>query len=315
MAGFVAGMGRRRKVRSTPFREKNGRFPFNASGVVQVDPRRFVFIDNKDPTAFFEMTLDHHDGAVERIRRRPLAGLAPGMLGDPEGLTRADVRGETVLIASSSLCVTGRQVSDGLVRVRYVPEGDLPTEAMHGFRAWLLAHEPTLAAAGMREPDAGGLNIEGLAWDPRRSVLLFGLRGPATSGLITVVQVPVDAGAAAWTTEALGAPTVAHARTPRPRAEQGIRDISYDTHAGRFLLLLGRSTSNGKDPFQLCTWNGTSETVRALDTTFHRTAKPEGVTAFSAHGEQKLLLVDDSGGYAVLGAPGQEKNSFDGLES
>lgn len=35
-AGRVGG---RKKVRSTPFREKNGTVPFNALGVVQVVPR------------------------------------------------------------------------------------------------------------------------------------------------------------------------------------------------------------------------------------------------------------------------------------
>ena len=95
---------------------------------------------------------------------------------------------------------------------------------------------PSLAAAGQREPDAGGLNIEGLAWDPRTRTLLFGLRGPADPGSITVIRVPVDAtGVAPWNTEALGAPSIVHARIPRSNAKQGIRDISYDEQTGDFL--------------------------------------------------------------------------------
>ena len=88
-------------------------------------------------------------------------------MGDPEGLTRVDVDGETFLIAASSLCFrdadgSGQQdINDGLVRVRYTAEGDLHAEAMLGFRSWLLSHEPSLAEAGELEPDAGGLNIEG----------------------------------------------------------------------------------------------------------------------------------------------------------
>ena len=38
----------RRKVKATPFPEENGNVPFNASGVTQVGPRRFVLIDNHD---------------------------------------------------------------------------------------------------------------------------------------------------------------------------------------------------------------------------------------------------------------------------
>jgi len=273
--------------------------PFNASGVAQVGARRFVFADNKDPTALFEMTFDAKVETVERIHRRRLAGLAEGALRDPEGLTRIDVNGETFLVVSSSLCRSGHgRADDGLVRVRYRPDGDLPAEAMDGFRAWLLAHEPTLAAAGLREPDAGGLNVEGLAWDPRASALLFGLRGPAGPGRVAVVQVPLDAGGARWTTALLGSPTVVPARLPRSTAAPGIRDISHDARTGGFVLLLGRSTSHDDEPFQLGRWNG--DGVQVLDIAFHRTAKPEGVTTFSIGDEQKLLVVDDTGGYAVL---------------
>jgi hypothetical protein len=180
----------RRKVKSTPFPEKNRGVPFNASGVVQVGPRRFVFVDNHDSSALFEFVLDADGAEVDGIRRRPLVGVAEGQLGDPEGLTRVDVDGETFLIAASSLCITGGKVNDGLVRVRYTPEGDLHAEAMNGFRTWLLTHEPSLAGPGAREPDAGGLNIEGLAWDPRANALLFGQRGPAEPGRISMIRSP-----------------------------------------------------------------------------------------------------------------------------
>ena len=187
--------------------------------------------------------------------------------------------------------------------VRYTPHGDLHAEAMRGFRDWLLRHVPSLAAAGQREPDAGGLNIEGLAWDPRTRTLLFGLRGPAEPGSITVIRVPVDAGVAPWTMEALGAPSIVRARIPRSSAKQGIRDISYDEQTGDFLVLLGRSTSTGDEPFQLCAWNGSSDNVELLDVRFHRSMKPEGVVAFSSGDERRLLIVDDRGGYAVCRLP------------
>ena len=67
------------------------------------------------------------------------------------------------------------------------------------------------------------------------------------------------------------------ARIPRSTAKQGIRDISYDEQTGDFLVLLGRSTSKDDEPFQLCTWNGSSDSVQLLDVKFHRSMKPEGV--------------------------------------
>ena len=301
----TVGLGRRKTVKSMPFPEKNGKVPFNASGVAQVGPRRFVFVDNND-SAFFEFALDADGAHVKRIRRRQLAGVAKGRLRDPEGLTRVDLNGETFLIAASSLCVAGTnpsgrvQVNDGLVRVRYTPEGDLHAEAMSGFRAWLLSHEASLTEAGGLEPDAGGLNIEGLAWDPAASALLLGQRGPSDPGRLAIIRIPVDAGADRWTTSSLETPSILRARIPRSAALHGIRDISYDEQTGAFLILLGRSLSRGKAPFQLCTWNGSSDDVTLIDVTFHRSMKPEGITTFSRGGKKQILIVDDAGGFAVL---------------
>ncbi|WP_020109558.1 DUF3616 domain-containing protein [Nocardia sp. 348MFTsu5.1] len=303
-AGHV---GKRKKVRSTPFREKNGKVPFNASGVALVGPGRFVFIDNRDPGALFEFALDDDGAEVGRIRRRPLVGVTDGMLQDPEGLASVESQGDTYLVIGSSLGVAGadgsgrKRVYDGLVRVRYNPDGDLHAEAMHGFRAWLLTHEPSLAVAGDREPDAGGLNIEGLAWDPRVSALVLGLRGPINPGRIAVVAIRVGASTAPWTTASLEASSILHARIPRAGARQGVRDLTYDERTGEFLILLGRTISRDDEPFQLCTWNGCDDDVQLLDVAFHRSMKPEGITTFSSGGENKLLIVDDDGGYAVLG--------------
>ncbi|MEU0791201.1 hypothetical protein ABZ342_14125 [Amycolatopsis sp. NPDC005961] len=290
-------MAKRKNVKPAPFPEENGGVPFNASGVVRTGTRRFAFVDNKDPTALFEMTFDAPVETVERIHRRRLIGA--GGLGDPEGLTRADRDGETFLVVASSLAVAkaGRRVDDGLVRVRYRPDGDLPAEPMDAFREWLLEHMPSLAAAGRLEPDAGGLNVEGLAWDA--GALLFGLRGPAVPGRVAMVRVPVDLGGQ-WTTGSLGTPTLLSIGVPRSAAPQGIRDISGDERTGGLLLLLGRSASHGDAPFRLGTWRRGDDSVRLLDITFHRTAKPEGVTTFSLGDERKILIVDDGGGYAVL---------------
>lgn len=290
-------MAKRKDVKPTPFRERNGENPFNASGVVRTGSRRFTFVDNKDPTALFEMTFDGDWETVDHIRRRRLAGA--GGLSDPEGLTRIDHDGETFLVVSSSLSVERNRVNDGLVRVRYRPDGDLPAEPMTGFRAWLLDHLPALAAPGRRKPDDDGLNVEGLAWDAETSALLLGLRGPAVPGHVTLVHLPVDLGGK-WATESLGDPTVRSAALPRSTAAQGVRDLSRTGPDGDLLVLLGRSASHDDAPFRLGTWPRGGDAVRLLDVTFHRTAKPEGVTTFSAGGERKILVVDDNGGYVVL---------------
>ncbi len=324
MANWIAGVGAafraaadrlglKQKVKPTSFDQRNGNAPFNASGVVEVGPGRFVFVDNHDPSALFELALDPDGNEVERISRRPFAGLAEGELRDPEGLTRVDSGSETVLVVASSLCVLGanesrrQQVCDGLVRVRYTPHGDLQAQAMPGFRDWLLRQVPSIAEAAQREPDADGLNIEGLAWDPRARALLFGLRGPADRGIVTVIRVSIDAGAAPWTVEELEPPSIVHVHLPRSKAKQGIRDISYDERAGDVLMIVGRSISTDDEPFQLCAWDGSSETVDLLDVKFRRAMKPEGVVAYSSADERRLLIVDDGGGYAVVGYPKRDQ--------
>jgi hypothetical protein len=300
-------LGLKKKVNPTSFDQENGKAPFNASGVAEVAPGRFVFIDNNDPSAVFKLALDADGIADERISRRPLAGLNSGELTDPEGLTRVGGGSDAVLVAASSLCVPDenrpRQVCDGLVRVLYERHGDLRAEAMPGFRAWLLRHMPSLNAAGEQEPDAGGLNVEGVAWEPNAQALFFGLRGPAARGIVTVIRVPVDVGGRRWTVEALGSPSMLRVRLPRAKAMQGIRDLSYDEQTGDFLMLIGRSTSMADEPFQLCRWDGSSDSVHLLDIKFRRSMKPEGVVAFSSGDERRLLIVDDRGGYAVVGYP------------
>lgn len=292
--------GSKTRIKSHSFGERNDGVVFNASGVVQVAPDRFAFIDNHDATAIFELTLDPDNGKLRGIRRRDLTGVAEQQLGDPEGLTRVDTHGQTYLVAASSLSVSGAQVNDGLVRISYADTGDLRAEPMTGFRSWLLTHEPTLAAAAAYEPDDGGLNIEGVAWDPDACALLFGVRGPAMPGQVTIIEVPVRVGTAAWTTTALGAPVSRTVRVPHSVALQGIRDISYDDRAAEFLILLGKSLSRKAEPFALCTWTRGSDALRVTGARFQESMKPEGCTAFYPGGGRRILIVDDRGGYAVI---------------
>ena len=82
MANWIArvatALGLRKKVKPTSFDQRNAEAPFNASGIAQVGPGRFVFIDNNDPSALFELALDAEGTETERISRRPMAGLAEG---------------------------------------------------------------------------------------------------------------------------------------------------------------------------------------------------------------------------------------------
>ena len=297
-------------VSSTPFSPPSA-VAINASGVVPVTSSRFVFIDNNDDEALLELNVNPDGTQHGPVVRRPIAGLDRGAMSDPEGIARIDRNGAIDLIVASSLSVWGFATSgeanahDGLVRVRYTPNGQLHGEAMPRFREWLIDGYPDLDDYPRRVPNDNGLNIEGLAWDPSRRTLLFGLRSPVTDRQIRVLSVGLDT-AAPWTTAALTVgPTLLIEKSDHPVA-QGIRDIDYDTQRQEFLVIVGRSTI-GLVPFELCTWDGVSSDLNVLDVTFttlNKTGvqppmKPEGVTAIPGHGPRKVLIVDDAGGFAV----------------
>lgn len=300
-------------VSSTPFVVNPPRpLAINASGVVPVTSSRFVFIDNNDAKALLELNLNPDGTQDGPVARRPIVGLAPGALSDPEGIARIDGNGAIDLIVASSLSVSGSAVSGeviarhGLARVRYTPDGELHGEAMPGFREWLIDGYPALTDAAQHVPNGNGLNIEGLAWDRSRRALLFGLRSPVTAGQIRVLSVGLDT-AAPWSTAALTVgPTLLIEKSNFPVA-QAIRDIDYDAERQEFLVMVGRSTV-GLVPFELCTWGGISSSVNVLDvgfTTLNEPGvappmKPEGVTAFPGNGPRKILIVDDAGGFAVV---------------
>lgn len=46
------------RITSVPLDPRPDGSVFNASGVVEVGPGRFLFVDNHDPVALFEITLD-----------------------------------------------------------------------------------------------------------------------------------------------------------------------------------------------------------------------------------------------------------------
>jgi hypothetical protein len=277
---------------------------FNASGVVPVGPTRFVFIDNRDPLALFELQLKSDGTQRGKVKRRPIVGVAKDALSDPEGLALIEVNGAIDLVIASSLSVDAARPGsidshEGLVRVRYTPDGDLHAEAMEGFRDWLLTAHPALVPSAALVPDRGGLNIEGVAWDPSRGALLFGVRSPVADGQIPVLCVELDDPAMPWTTDGLRAGSQLSIRKEDLGAAQGIRDIDYDADQGAFLVLLGKSVSKGAAPFQLCAWDGTSTTVDVLET-FSPPAKPEGVTTFGQSGTRRVLVVDDGGAFTAL---------------
>ncbi len=298
-------------VKPIAFSELNDTEEFNASGIVPLDEGRFLFCDNHVNDALFELNLTSEGQQQGALIRRPLQGVTGDALDDLESMTLAEENGHRFVFAASSLSLKKaiqnlqdkpvRVPTDGLLRVTVNQGHGLSAENMPGFRAWLIEHNPDLAAAAKLGPNNDGLNIEGLAWDRQRHALLFGVRTPVVDGKPLVLAIKVKDLAGAWTTGNLEMlPPIR--LTPEPsKEERGIRSLEYIEALGAFLVVLGKSTDDSAAPFTLSAWDGQAAgTLRQLPVKFSKKMKPEGVTAGTVGGKPVLLFVDDGGGYQML---------------
>jgi hypothetical protein len=290
-----------------PFEEKNGKEEYNASGVVALEDSRLLFCDNNSGDALFEIALDADGRKKGPVTRRPIEGLAPDAVDDFEDMALVAANGRRYVVVTSSMHVKKAKKDEikvapsGLVRVAIEPDGRLRGETMAGFREWLVGAYPQLAAAASAEPDDGGLNIEGLAWDAANSTLLFGVRTPAPGGRPLVLPVRVKDAAGPWSTSALEAlPAVALA-IDSAEGPVGIRGLTYEPVRDGFLVLVGNATSDSEAPFAVYSWDGKPEGVaKRVDASFAKKTKPEGLARATVGGKPATVVVDDGGGFRVL---------------
>lgn len=296
-------------VTPIPFGEKNGDVAYNASAAVPVGDSRFLLVDNKTDDALFELSLTPEGAQASRLIRRPLVGLAPGSVDDMEAMTLVEEKGRRFIFVATSLNAkqdatsgTTTAAPGGLLRVTEGAEGKLETELIPDFREWLVKHQPELRAVAGLEPDAGGLNVEGLAWDPTRRALLLGLRTPVLRGKPFIVPVRIKNLGGPWTTSNLELLPSVRLLTERSGDEQGVRSIEFDPLRKAFLVIVGRARSKTKAPFQVYVWdgNGLGRVRRLRRISFAPEAKPEGITTGTVAGRRVVLIADDEGGFAVL---------------
>lgn len=297
-------------ITAIPFGETNGNDVYNASGVVSLGDSRFLFCDNNSNDALFELNLTPDSQKKGTLIRRPLQGLAADAADDLEAITLAREKGSQFIIATSSLSVKKAKdgqppkiAPSGLLRIKVNSDNSLSAENLPGFRDWFIQHAPVIAASATRIPDENGLNIEGLAWDPERHALLFGVRSPLSANKPILIPVRVKNLAGSWTTDnlemlppillTLGAATEA----------QGIRDIQYAPSRNAFLIIVGKTVSGSKAPFELYEWKGGKPgKMRRLNVSFADKMKPEGISGGTVAGKPVFLIVDDAGGFQVLQA-------------
>jgi len=290
------------------FEEMNGERVYNASGVVPLADSRFLFCDNNCSDALFELDLTEDGRKKGPLIRRPLQGLASNEIDDMEAMTLAEEKGRRFIFVASSLYVkkskdgkSQRVPPSGLLRVTVNSDDSLSAENMPGFRDWFIQHAPSIAASANLVPDEGGLNIEGLAWDHDRHALLFGTRSPLSGGNPLVFPVRVKDLEGPWTTDNLKMLQPIRLLLGAAGAGRGIRSIEYVPGLHAFLVIVGKTISGGKGPFELYEWKGGKHgKLRRRNVSFSEKMKPEGVTNGTIAGRPALLFMDDGGGYQTL---------------
>jgi len=292
------------------FAETNGKDPYNASGIVPVGDSRFIFVDNNTNDALLELDLTADGKAAKPIARLPLAGLAEKSVDDIEDLALAEANGRRYIFATPSLSIKAGSKKKGkddkarpaaLLRIAIGEDGTLTTEAMTGFREWFVENVPAITPAAMNDPEYGGLNIEGLAWDPERQALLFGIRTPVVSAGPIVIPVKIKDVTGPWTTSNLEPMQPILLKVENAISDQGIRGMATGRDGKGFLVVVANATSDDEAPFAVYEWNG-SETgeVKKLPYTFAKKMKPEGLAVGTVGGRPAIVFVDDNGGFQVV---------------
>ena len=267
---------------------------FEASGVADVSGTDgILFVDNGREGQVFWMTLDQKGKQVGAIDTLSL-GVS---IEDIEGITTDG----TSFYVVSSQSRPKAMATEGLVRFKFDHRSQTIKEAesISGLKNFLVENVAELRESGDRNGKDGGLNIEGLAWDPRRGRLLLGLRSPIVDGRALVVPLRLRDQRGAFSLDNM---EVENSKAIRlPLGGVGIRSIEYDARAKVFRIISGAAENQDATDFILWEWNGDEEQPKVRETKrFEKSLKPEGVARATSGGKDFLIIVFDASGYRVL---------------
>jgi hypothetical protein len=307
-------------LQASPFEEKNGHRPHNASEVVAIADSRFLFCDNNVSDSLFEIRLKKNGALAGPLIRHKISGVSPRYFDDLESMAVAHA-GSTyyvVVAASFSLKERARKTKkksargrraverESLLRITAAESAEPQAEIIPGFRSWLIDQAPDLGKAWRKSwkriPDDGGLNSEGLAWNPLTRELLFGLRSPVIDGKPVILRVRVKDIAGMWNLNNFEMMPPVLLTLPPGGCERGIRTMEYDASRKAVLIVTGNSVSRVTVPFELYQWDGNPKgKVKQFEgVRFDPKFRVEGVTPGTIGGRPALIFVDDRGGYQVL---------------
>ena len=267
---------------------------FDASGVAHVSgTNEILFVDNGREGQVFWMELDQKGKQVGSIN-----SLSLGVnIEDLEGIT---TDGTSFYVASSQSRPKGI-ATEGLVRFKFDRRGNTirDAESISGLKKFLVENVAELRQEAEKTGKDGGLNIEGLAWDPRGNRLLLGLRSPIVDGQALVVPLRLRDRQGAFSLDNL---EVENSKAIRlALGGVGIRSIEYDERAKVFRIISGAAENQDQTDFVLWEWNGDEQQPKVRETKrFEKNLKPEGVARVNAGGQNFLIIVFDASGYTIL---------------
>ena len=266
---------------------------FEASGVAHVPGTGGVlFVDDGRPDQIFWMQIGagrKQAGAIKQVT------LGANVI-DLEGITGD---GTHFYVVGSQSKSKGGDLT-GLVRFRFDARAErvVDTQAISGLKKFLAENVAELRGMENRKYRDGGINVEGIAWDPRRARLLLGLRSPIVDGQALVVPLKLRDPQRGFSLSNLETDGSQAIRLPLGGA--GIRSIEYDEPRAAFRLITGAGPNAENMDFKLWEWDGEIERPALRETgTFERRLKPEGITRVSHGGQDFTFIVFDVSGYAA----------------
>lgn len=265
---------------------------FEASGVVQVPGTDSVlFVDDGRTNEVFRMRLSEdrkQAGAINPVR------LSARII-DLEGITSD---GNYFYVVGSQSKSKGGDLT-GLARFKLDENNQaLDTQTIDGLKNFLADNVAELRGMHKRKYSDGGINVEGIAWDPKHNRFLLGLRSPVVDGHALVVPLKLRDPLGAFSSDNLEVEGQKAIKLSLGGA--GIRSIEYDEERTTFHLITGAGPNAENMDFKRWEWSGNGEapTLRETDK-FDRRLKPEGITRVSSGDNSFIFIVFDTSGYAA----------------
>jgi pSer/pThr/pTyr-binding forkhead associated (FHA) protein len=266
---------------------------FEASGAVWIpDTNTVLLVDDGKPGQVLTLNLDENG----RQQGTPATINLGAQVIDPESIT---YDGSAWFYIVSSHGEPQNAAQNGLLRFAYDRESRTvrgTPEVVTDLRP-LLMQVPELKAEGAAAGSKGGLNIEGITWDPNNGRLLLGLRSPLLSGSAIIVPLKLKNPLAPMTNDNV------QLATPIIRVDlggQGIRDLDYNPQLKSYLILSGATELSEKTDFGLWEWTGEAGAAPRREVMLDEKAKPEGLTNVTINGKNFLFIVGDASRYLKL---------------